>query len=50
MLQRITDLWPGLLRRAQDMPDDLLEPLLDRDDDGAGNEVRSRINRDEILE
>ena len=32
MLQRITDLWPTLLRRAREGNDDLIEPLLGEDE------------------
>ena len=33
MLQRITDLWPTLLRRAREGNDDMIEPLLGEEGD-----------------
>ena len=49
MLQKITELWPNLLRRAHDEPSELEEPLFQSDNEHQEEGSSQQIDEDQLL-
>ena len=50
MIQRITELWPNLLRRGRAEQSDAEEPLLGRSDDSEDSGMALRVDEAQLLQ